>query len=107
MHPAARLSGIGYDQAEASPLAEASPHRGHRMDPIFLSGLALFVAPSTGYAFGCDPNRRTTEVMTYGGAFRPHRAEAESPEAGLMETSPAAELTELLRRCADADRAAF
>jgi RNA polymerase sigma-70 factor (ECF subfamily) len=77
------------------------------MDPIFLSGLALFVAPSTGYAFGCDSNRRATEVMAYGGAFRPHRGEAELPETGVMETSPVAELTELLRRCADADRAAF
>lgn len=77
------------------------------MDPVVLSGLALFVAPSTGYAFRCDPNRRTTEVMAYGGAFRPHRGEAVLPQTEVMETGPAAELTELLRRCADADRAAF
>ena len=77
------------------------------MDPILLSGLALFVAPSGGYAFGCDSKRRTTEIMAYGGAFRPHRGEAELPETAVMETSSAAELTELLRRCAEADRAAF
>jgi hypothetical protein len=36
------------------------------MDPIALSGLALFIAPSTGYAFARDSNRRTAEVMAYG-----------------------------------------
>lgn len=76
------------------------------MDPFALAGLALFAASPARYGFARYPQRRA-EVMTYGGAFRPLRGKAELLDPESNPTSAAQELTELLRRCASADRAAF
>lgn len=77
------------------------------MDLTFLSaGFALFSAAPAGYAFGRGSHLRRAEAMAYGGASRPRKGEGDLPEA-LKETSAAAELADLLRRCAGADRAAF
>lgn len=76
------------------------------MDPFSLAGLALFATSPAGYGF-VRSSQRTAEVMRYGGAFRPLQGEAELPDRELTPTSPAEELTELLRRTASADRAAF
>jgi RNA polymerase sigma-70 factor (ECF subfamily) len=77
------------------------------MDPVALTGFALFAAAPAGYPFERESNRRATEVTAYSGVFRPLRGEAELPKAEAIETSAAAELTELLRRCAEGDRMAF
>jgi RNA polymerase sigma-70 factor (ECF subfamily) len=76
------------------------------MDYLMLAGFALLAAPPAGYPFASDSRRRMAEIMAFGGAFRPHRNEAELAEAD-KDTRPVDELTELLRRCAEADRAAF
>lgn len=74
------------------------------MEPFTITGLALFTAPAAIYGFARDA-QRTREVVTNGGAFWPHQGRAELP--ALDVTPTAEELTELLRRCANADRAAF
>jgi RNA polymerase sigma-70 factor (ECF subfamily) len=77
------------------------------MDPVALIGLALFAAPPAGYPFAAESNRRATEVTAYRGVYRPRPGEAELPKAEAIEASAAAELTELLQRCAEGDRMAF
>ena len=77
------------------------------MDPFMLAGFALLAAPPAGYPFAIDSRRRMAEIMAFGGASRPHQNEAELAEAEPKETGRVDELTELLRRCAEADRAAF
>lgn len=77
------------------------------MDFPSLAGLALFVAPRAGYPFVREAPRRTTEVMAYGGANRAHQGEPELPKTEVIDQSPTAELSDLLRRSANADRAAF
>lgn len=75
------------------------------MGYLTLAGFALLAAPPAGYPFAGYCRRRVAEIMVFGGAFRP--GEAELPEADAKQTATVDELTDLLRRCAEADRAAF